>query len=336
MSTYTWKYDDDEKARKRKQPSAHAKQKVRDAFDADVLADICVRQDFSAYGERVDLIPHPNGRERFYYFKDNGSDILAVAHLDSVQDDGTCSVVETEAGLLAVSGTLDDRLGAYVILDLLPKLGITCDWLLTTDEEIGQSTAGDFETDKDYLWMFQFDRGGTDVVMYDYHTEELANKVKNAGAPVGIGIFSDICDLTHLGCAGFNWGVGYEDYHSPRAHAWLEDTFRMVARFVKFHRANATEAMPYEYYDPFEGDDSWVNYRKDADKLYDDSMRGDCGHMVSLEDDLSYIELPDRRIFCYNCGVVEVIEDDLGVVHLGPGDDDDEPDDDGYRGELPF
>lgn len=232
---------------KRRQPSKAAKQRVRDAFDPESLKAICAIDDFTDYARRYDLEPSMNGRKRFYYHIDNGSDVLGIAHLDTVQDDRICQVTGTAAGLLATSGGLDDRLGAYVILELLPKLGITCDWLLTTDEEIGQSTAEEFDTLKQYNWMFQFDRGGTDVVMYEYENAELVDLVEQSGARVGLGSFSDICMLEHLGCVGFNWGVGYEDYHSPRSHAWLEDTFSMVARFVKFYDTNATVSLPYDY-----------------------------------------------------------------------------------------
>lgn len=255
------------KKKRGKQPSAAAKQRIRDAFDADMLADICVRQDFTGYAHKVDLAPAQTGRERFFYYVDNGSDVLGIAHLDTVQDDTTCQVIDTAAGLLATSGGLDDRLGAYVILELLPQLDIKCDWLLTTDEEIGASTAADFWPEhKTYNWMFQFDRGGTDVVMYEYETDELVDLVEASTARVGQGIFSDICVLDHLGCAGFNWGVGYADYHSPRSHAWLEDTFRMVARFEKFWKANHDRFLEYDPDAKAEADDSWVNYREWWDK----------------------------------------------------------------------
>lgn len=254
-----------------RQPSKAAKRRVREAFDGEVLKSICVMDNFESYAERVDLGYAEDGRERFYYFADNGSDILAIAHLDTVQDDRQCQITGTTAGLLATSGGLDDRLGAYVILELLPKLGITCDWLLTTDEEIGQSTAECFGTDKHYNWMFQFDRGGTDVVMYQYETPDLTDLVEDSGARVGVGSFSDICLLEHLGCAGFNWGVGYADYHSQRSHAWLEDTFRMVARFVKFYRTNATDTLRYE-------------------DLYGSMMTADCGHLVDIDDPRAYLD----------------------------------------------
>ena len=216
-------------------------ERVRAAFDPEALVRICALEDFDDYAPSTVL----SGRGRFLHHRDNGSDLLAVAHLDSVQQDRTCAVVDTAGGQLAVSGVLDDRLGAYVILELLPRLGVVADWLLTTDEEAGDSTAAEFDTDKRYHWMFQFDRGGTDVVMYDYETPELVRLVESTGARVRTGSFSDICFLEHLGCAGFNWGVGYRDYHSPRAHAWLEDTFTMVARFLRFHAANRATALAH-------------------------------------------------------------------------------------------
>jgi hypothetical protein len=268
---------------KRKQPSKAAKQAVRDAFDANKLIDVCERDDFSVFAKRHNLVPY-RGRERFFYFEDNGADILAVAHLDTVQDDRSCKIIETAAGPLVCSGGLDDRLGAYVILDMLPKLGVKCDILLTTDEEMGQSTASDFVPEKSYNWIIQFDRAGTDVVMYQYETPELVDLVENSGAQVGIGSYSDISDLDHLGCAGFNWGVGYQEYHSERSHAWLEDTFRMVARFVKFYRANVDEFLAYDYND-------WG----------DDLIKADCGHEIDVDDPNTYVELDRYDVICIAC-----------------------------------
>lgn len=271
---------------KRKQPSKAAKQAVRDAFDAARLIDICERDenDFAEFATRYDLESW-KGRSRYFYFQDNGADILAVAHLDTVQDDRSCKVIDTAAGLLAVSGGLDDRLGAYVILDMLPKLGVNCDILLTIDEEVAQSTGAEFAPPKDYNWMIEFDRGGTDVVMYQYETSELGFLVEESGARMGDGSYSDIADLDHLGCAGFNWGVGYQDYHSERGHAWLEDTFRMVARFVKFYGANAEERFPYTG----EGDFGpyWVT--------------ADCGHDIDVDDEDTFVELDKYDMVCKAC-----------------------------------
>lgn len=105
-----------------------------------------------------------------------------------------------------------------------------------------------------------------------------------------MGSYSDICMLDYLGCAGLNWGVGYEDYHSPRSHAWLDDTFRMVARFVKFYNANASTFFEYKPF-VYEGDGD--------DYIYD--VRADCGHYVQLDDETSYVELSARVLICSTC-----------------------------------
>lgn len=239
---------------KKSKVSAHQARmaRVREAFSAEDLIRICAQTDFSDYAHKVEVPTRQTAwygetPEGFFYYKDNGASILAVAHLDSVQTDNSCTVVDTGAGPLALSGVLDDRLGVYVILELLPKLGIEVDWLLTTNEEMGASTAANFYPEhKKYNWMIEFDRMGTDVVMYQYETQELEDLVRRAGAEVRSGSYSDIADLDQLGCAGFNWGVGYHDYHTMRGLAWLEDTFKMVARFMRFYAANAATHLPYD------------------------------------------------------------------------------------------
>jgi hypothetical protein len=280
----------------RRQPSAAEIDRVADAFDPDMLIHICETNDFQNWATRHDL--PGQGPGRFYWYQDNGSDVLAVAHLDSVQADVLAQVVDTAAGPLVVSGALDDRLGAYVILELLPNLGVTCDWLLTTDEEIGRSTARDFADAYDgkrYNWLIEFDRGGTDVVMYDYETAEYVELVEAAGAKVGQGSYSDIADLEPLGCAAFNWGVGYQDYHGPRSHAWLADTFRMVARFLRFHDANHARHLPH---DPVPVEDNWWEYYRDDE---DGRLEADCGHFIDLYDDRTYREWSDGYILCNDC-----------------------------------
>jgi hypothetical protein len=223
---------------------------IASAFDADALARICTmpEEDFAhAYGLDTFLVAQTSPNN-FYHFQDNGSGILAVAHLDTVglPHQRQARFVETEDGPVVFSRALDDRLGAYVILELLPKLGLEFDVLLTVGEEMGQSTAAFFDPPRDYYWMIEFDRGGTDVVLYQYEDDETIDLVLESGADVGDGIFSDISYLEHLECKGFNWGVGYRDYHGPRAHAFLADTFEMVSHFLNFHEQNADEYLPHE------------------------------------------------------------------------------------------
>jgi hypothetical protein len=232
--------------------------KVRSAYDQRELQRICtLREDRFGRAFGMDTVQvethkwaHAYGPpEDYYHFRDNGARVLAVAHLDTVTS-GKGRIPrfsDTESGPAVVSGALDDRLGAYVILNLLPKLGVNCDWLLTVGEESGQSTAEHFKPEKDYDWAIEFDRSGTDVVMYQYEDRASVEAVEASGAPVGIGSFSDIAYLEHLGVKAFNWGVGYRgDYHSPSGYAYLRDTFGMVAKYLRFHAQNADVAMPHE------------------------------------------------------------------------------------------
>jgi hypothetical protein len=231
-----------------------SRENVASSFNRSALARICKLSERS-FGRAFDLekvtVPADqwvSAPDNIYYHGDRGSNILAVAHLDTVvrPDQRTARFIHTDAGEVVYSGALDDRLGAYIILDLLPELGITCDILLTTGEESGQSTAQFFQPSKDYDWLIEFDRGGTDVVLYQYDDMDTAALVEESGAIVGTGIFSDICYLDHLGVKGFNWGTGYRDYHSVRSHAYLDDTFDMVASFERFYHANVGVRLDHE------------------------------------------------------------------------------------------
>lgn len=225
---------------KRKAPT----RKIRKAFDRDVFKRVCemAELDFhEAYD--MELVPVDQARPADYYlFLDRGSDILSVAHLDTVvfPDERICQFLTTaDGGTVAYSGALDDRSGAYTILELLPKLGIEHDVLLTVGEESGRSTAQFFETEKDYKYIIEFDRGGMDVVMYQYEDRASEDLIRAAGAKMGDGSFSDIAYLEHLGAKAFNWGIGYKgNYHGPRGHVWLDDLYQMVAYYLNFHEDN--------------------------------------------------------------------------------------------------
>lgn len=309
---------------KKNRPSAAQRRmnRIREAFDPAALKRICEtpQRGFGAYADiHADLPPAVSWRgtaydDNFYYHRDNGAPVLFVAHLDHVQADPTCSIVQTGDGPLALSGALDDRLGAYVGLELLPKLGVKVDVLLTTNEEMGASSARDFDTNKVYNWMIEFDRGGTDVVMYQYDNADTRSLVEATGTRVGLGSYSDIADLEHLGCAGFNWGVGYEDYHSARSHAWLNDTFKMVSRFMRFYRANAATHLPFEETPSRLGNGKWWDEEYDRLNRLSEADRGD-----DVADDGFDVcpmlgcgaELDSWRC-CNTCGYGVLDKEDLG------------------------
>ena len=181
-----------------------------------------------------------------YIFIDNGSNVLAVAHLDTVNDSSHFHVTTNEESRVIHNAQLDDRLGVYIILDLLPKLGINVDVLLTEGEEQGRSTARYFQPKKHYNWIFSFDRNGMDTVMYQYHDESTANILNNENFLVGKGSFSDITFMEHLGVKGFNFGVGYYSNHSSHeSHAIESHVIHNIERFKQFYDKYKDVPLPH-------------------------------------------------------------------------------------------
>ena len=172
---------------------------------------------------------------------DQGGDTLAVAHLDWVK--WTKPKFSKKRNRIYCP-QLDDRLGVWVILDLLPTLGVYSDVLLTDSEERGRSTAKSFTTSKTYNWMYQFDRRGTDTVLYDYDSKENRQRLEESGLTTGYGSFSDICRLDHLGISGWNVGTGYHHEHSLQCYAELNDTLSQAIKFSGFWEKHKGEYIP--------------------------------------------------------------------------------------------
>lgn len=181
---------------------------------------------------------------------DRGSPILGVAHLDTVANGPLPKPrwLNVPDGFPVVNSiALDDRLGAWVLLDLLPSLGLTFDVILCDSEERGRSTAESFQPTRKYNWGFEFDRAGTDTVLYDYEdSEEWWNTLEDYGFLIGIGSFSDISCLTSLGCCFANFGVGYHHQHTSNCYADLCETHYMVSLFVDFFKENADNRFEFE------------------------------------------------------------------------------------------
>ena len=186
-------------------------------------------------------------QDKPYLHIDNGIDskVLLVAHLDSVCKYRKSVMTRIHGKEYLYQPTLDDRLGVYTIMALLPKLGIIADILLTTGEESCNSTARIFETTKDYNWIASFDRGGGDVVMYQHkHNTELKTALSNVGfKDINGGSYSDICELS-LGCGGFNVGVGMYDYHTIMSRCDLKEYFKQVELFCDFFEVYEKTSFP--------------------------------------------------------------------------------------------
>ena len=182
------------------------------------------------------------------YYKNQGSDILAVAHLDSVCKPSHFVLVQIpNKGDIVFSPVLDDRAGVYIITKLLPSLGINMDILLTEDEEIGASTAYFFNSSKEYKWGVEFDREHDDVVLYDYeyNNPQWVQAIKESKFKIGIGTFSDISYLEHLGCSFLNIGTGLVRGHSEYAHIIVDDLVYNVEKFINFYNKYKDTKFPY-------------------------------------------------------------------------------------------
>jgi len=200
---------------------------------------------FSEYGKRYDP---PGGRP--YFFKDNGADILAVFHADVVDHVKASHFTPADLShdVKYFCPTLDDRAGGYAILHYLPQLGLNYDILITTGEEKLESTAKWFSPPKGkrYNWMFSFDRAGTDVVMYQYYDYDSGTLLKRNGWEYGnTESYSDICELEHLRCKGFNFGVGYHEQHTMDCYMSEREFMWNIKRFIMFYKANADKLLKH-------------------------------------------------------------------------------------------
>ena len=205
-------------------------------------------------------------------FKDNGSNVLGVVHVDTVADTGWWKggLFDRHKNTRAKkygfgsktcikSIALDDRLGLYILTKLLPSMNVNIDWLLTDNEEVGGSTAYDFVPEKEYNWICGFDRRDLDVVMYQYHDDTWRKPLQKVGMSLARGTYSDITELGYLGVTGFNWGVGYHSEHSSKCYAWRGSIARSANAFASFYEEYRDVNMPYDeperivdsFYDPW-------------------------------------------------------------------------------------
>ena len=184
--------------------------------------------------EKFDL-PKIDNPDRELYYQDNGCNVLGVAHLDYVKYSEP-----RKFGKYVICPQLDDRLGAWILLHLLPKMGINLDILLTDNEESANSTAQYFHPNKKYNWVIEFDRAGSDIVFYQYDGFS-----KYWPITEGIGSFTDISDLEHLGVMCANIGIGYYCQHTDNCYAHIPTTIKQVKKFAKFYHKNKDTRFEY-------------------------------------------------------------------------------------------
>ena len=243
-------------------------------------------------------------RKERYIFIDNGASVLAVAHLDCVQQTDHYFVKQVGGKYFIFNGQLDDRLGAYIIIKHLPKiLGEgRYDVLLTEGEEHGSSTSMHFKKDKQYNWMFMFDRAGTDCVSYEYSCAEWDKFIKSYGWATPFGSYSCIRELEHLECKGLNVGTGYYDNHGLLSHAIVDDVQLGIERFCKFFTENEKTVFKHThkeigFYAPpgFYCTPQPVHYLA-APKTKDNGVCPRCGLAVTEKDLLKFLRTDGSTI----------------------------------------
>ena len=164
--------------------------------------------------------------DKYRIFIDRGSDILFVAHLDTVV---TPRFMKSTKKNIWAAG-LDDRLGCAVATVLGEELG--ADVLLCDHEESGQSTSK-FHDLKEYNWIAEFDREGDDVVTYDLDSVEFCQAI-NKYFHQGCGTFSDICMMDTSVCC-MNVGIGIKHSHSKDSYVNKKQLRNQIEAFKEFH-----------------------------------------------------------------------------------------------------
>ena len=212
--------------------------------ELSALRDLCTATTEEVFAHYGNALPARGGQ---LSYTDHGSAILGVCHVDTVVHKPAYRQKKGKA----FSTALDDRLGIYILTELLPQEGILLDWLLTDNEECCASTARDFAPPREYNWLIEFDRAGSDVVMYQYDAPMFDELLRPYGLALGSGSYSDIADLDALGVSGFNWGIGYHQQHTSACYVDLAEMRRQVDRFAAFYHEHAAtrfecQAVDYE------------------------------------------------------------------------------------------
>ena len=227
-----------------------------------------------------------------YWYVNNNASILVVCHLDHVfprlghlpyRLTGTIA-----SGLTVHCPSLDDRLGAWIMLRMLPLYGIQADLLFCDNEETGRTTAEQFCCDHpDYApnWIVELDRMGTDYVTYQYNNVAAEDALVLAGLYPGWGSYSDISDMDSIGQFAFNLGIGYYNNHTLTCHADLDTTLAQLDKLRAFYDANRSIAYPNNGYDYHYSDGTQrgyvdyapVPYWEDNGYAYTTRMCVECG-----------------------------------------------------------
>jgi len=236
-------------------------------------------KDFSNY-----TIDSDNKQQR-RIFIDRKSDLLFVAHLDTV----LAPEIHGKITNRIYAAGLDDRLGCHIAYSLSEKLNV--DLLLTDNEETGKSTA-QYHICKNYNWIAEFDRAGTDAVTYELDNRKFLTALKKH-FKIGIGSFSDIAFLNTDACC-VNIGIGYYDAHSQYSFFEPKALQSQIFKFLKFHKQNKNIKFRQ---DLEKNDYAFISNYSNNNIIFGQSQCDICGSYYDNSDLFD----TDKGILCENC-----------------------------------
>ena len=194
-----------------------------------------------SYRKLGQRIINPTGQ---LIYQDNGGAVLFVGHLDTV----LWGKPVAANGRISNCPQLDDRLGVAIGLELLGSIVTEpYDVLLTDCEEQGQSTARYFvDPPREYRWVVEFDRAGSDCVFYDYSDGTLQESFEQCGCAVDWGSYSDISALEHLGAQCVNFGCGYHGQHTKSCFCNVAEVESQLAKFGNWYKHFGQAEYPWD------------------------------------------------------------------------------------------
>jgi hypothetical protein len=229
--------------------------------DRELLETLCTTPESELWDLLLQYFPtiKRTGRYMFAARAADRARVLAVVHTDvRGGDEGvSCTWHHDNGQLIVNSRALDDRLGLFMLVRLSEKCSF--DLLVTTDEEISDSSASDFVSDHltTYTpnWIFSIDRRVNrersngifmpSVVLYQYHDDETERLCEEAGFKVERGTNSDINYMGALGVKGFNFSAGYTNEHSDACHAYVSDVYALISQIENFYQKHKATKLPH-------------------------------------------------------------------------------------------
>jgi len=169
---------------------------------------------------------------------------LLVSHMDTINDAYNIAINKNDIILKNNIISLkknneaaclggDDRVGVYIMLEIMKNHLNDYDFLFTTNEEIGGLGAKNFIKDYPNLnntCIIQIDRRGTNhVATYGYDNKNLLNILyDNYKLDVQRGSYTDAVDLSEItNIACFNLACGYYNNHTTAEYILLYDVVKI-------------------------------------------------------------------------------------------------------------